>query len=518
MRHERHSKRGLAGRRVMAGSRRRKGSGRRQPPSRVDGEAESTSRERSRAPSCTGPEGSPAPAAGGVAVKVKFEGTEEERLADIGASAQLLLERILTPAGPKAADKEPPQAVWGLRESVWPALSLPGQRLPNASEVRLKLLPLSRLGQMEGKSGSLVLVGWFETDNLVAPASHPLIVKTRKREADGTSKLREEYDNAMAVKPFVYDRKDSFAIPVWFDSGRPDYDILWSSCMLTDRTAEVGAAEQNPPGNRLLSADLREYLGGVNAGQDDDTEAALNVLGQAFRLLRNLHRRCNWTTLPDQRQERLVREEYAKYLRKFSAVGDGAAWGPRWAEHCWAGPGVKQLGGRPAAPVNPIWLVERLLGMTYPMLLGVVHGDLHPGNIILRTHEPPAVIDFGWSQDHAHLAKDFVLMECNLRFLSLRPQISQDRLRPFVNWLAWGVGPPPGLDGYLEGRVSLVQCVREEAGRVFGGATDWDREYLVPLFLCAFGLLRYAPQLGHQLAAVLFVESLANYLMAALDL
>jgi hypothetical protein len=52
--------------------------------------------------------------------------------------------------------------------------------MPDAGEVRLKLLPLSRLGQMEGKSGSLVLVGWFETDNLVAPASHPVIVKTRQ--------------------------------------------------------------------------------------------------------------------------------------------------------------------------------------------------------------------------------------------------------------------------------------------------------------------------------------------------
>jgi hypothetical protein len=93
----------------MARSRQRSERGRRQPLSRVDGEPESTSRERSPAPSPTGPEGSPPPAAG-VPVKVKFEGTEEERLADIGASAQMLLERILTPPGPNTADEEPPQA------------------------------------------------------------------------------------------------------------------------------------------------------------------------------------------------------------------------------------------------------------------------------------------------------------------------------------------------------------------------------------------------------------------------
>lgn len=421
------------------------------------------------------------------------------------------------PPGPDAVETEAPQAVWSLRESVWPALVLPGQHIPDDSHVRLKLLPLSRLGQMEGKSGSLVLVGTFEADHLRVPGSHPLIVKTRKRDAEGTSKLREEYNNALAVKPFVYDRKDSFAIPVWFDGGRSEYDILWSSCMLTDRIAEAGEVENKSTSTQPMSADLREHLG-AGTGRDDNAEAALTAIKQAFRLLRNLHRRCNWTVPPGQRVARSVSEEYSKYLRKYSPSGDGAVWGPRWVQYCWAAAGVKHLDGRPSGRVNPVWLVEKLLGLTYPMLLGVVHGDLHPGNIILRTDESPAVIDFGWSQDNAHLATDFVLMECNLRFLSLLPQIGQQHLQPFVNWLAWGATPPADLGEHLEGRVSLIQCVREEAGRVFGDPTDWDREYLVPLFLCAFGLLRYAPQLGHQFAAVLFVESLAKYLTEALEL
>jgi hypothetical protein len=55
-------------------------------------------------------------------------------------------------------------------------------------------------------------------------------------------------------------------------------------------------------------------------------------------------------------------------------------------------------------------------------------------------------------------------------------------------------------------------CVREQAIAALGTDTNWTEEYEVQLFLTAFGLLRYAPQLGHQLAAIHFVESLAKHL------
>ncbi|MBV9125329.1 MAG: phosphotransferase, partial [Planctomycetes bacterium] len=160
----------------------------------------------------------------------------------------------------------------------------------------------------------------------------------------------------------------------------------------------------------------------------------------------------------------------------------------------------------------------QLKAKTWPMRLGVVHGDLHPGNIILRTGEPPAIIDFGWSKDLAHVAKDYVLMECNIRFLTLRPQVGESQLEPFVKWVAWDEKAPGTLIKYLQQRAQLVECVREQATTALGADTNWNQEYLVPLFLTAFGLLRYAPQLGHQSAAVLFVESLARHLADVLKL
>ncbi|MFO0824975.1 MAG: hypothetical protein U0792_17950 [Gemmataceae bacterium] len=138
--------------------------------------------------------------------------------------------------------------------------------------------------------------------------------------------------------------------------------------MLTDRSAEVRPAEQSRSAsdNQPVSADLRDHLGG--GGRDDNPAAALTVIGQAFRLLRNLHRRCNWSVPPDQRKNRSVRDEYTKYLRKFDAIA-GGVWGSHWAEDCWAAPGIKQVGSGPTARVNPIWVVEKLMSMTFPMLL-----------------------------------------------------------------------------------------------------------------------------------------------------
>jgi hypothetical protein len=374
---------------------------------------------------------------------------------------------------------------------------------------------------MEGKSGSLVLVGRFVATGTHLPPSHPLIVKSRKRESDSADKLKEEYENALAVKPFVYDRKDSFAIPIWFDPDRGGYDVLWSTAMLTVRSAEADA----PPGGTVdppASSDLRKFLGGIPGGREDaedDCNSAKRTLLDAYRLLRNLHLRCNWGGPIPARTAKQVGEEYERYLRRFGPVrGGNAAWGWRWVEHRWASPAEKTISSSESTQINPIWLVEQLKSRTWPMRLGVVHGDLHPGNIILRTEEPPAIIDFGWSKDHAHVAKDFVLMECNLRFLTLRPQVGESQLRPFVEWVAWGENPPAVLVEYLQRRAELISCVCEQATVVLGSDADWTHEYLVPLFLAAFGLLRYAPQLGNQLAAVLFVESLARHLARALKL
>ena len=70
-----------------------------------------------------------------------------------------------------------------------------------------------------------------------------------------------------------------------------------------------------------------------------------------------------------------------------------------------------------------------------------------------------------------------------------------------------------GLDDYTQDRAELIKDLRNIAKKTIrpnDQEPDWNWEYIVPLFLVAFGLLRFAPQLGNQQAAVRFVLVLAN--------
>lgn len=433
-------------------------------------------------PSAGGPPESPR-------VEVIFEATEEKRLLAIRLSASSLVGRII--------ERKGGEEIWNLREALWPALGLPEFRDLKIESVKLMLLPLSRIGQMEGKSGSLVLIGFLFAEGASIPHSHPLVVKTLDRSK--SDKLGEEYKNALSIKPFAYDSKDSFAIPVHFDGEQAGYKILWSICSLSgDLWRGASDLPSQPP-----IFEVRDLRSPLVEGQ---VEIAERTLDSVFSLLRNCHTRLGTA----RREARSVGREYAWYLRDL-----GSTWGREWAE-TWGDASEARIAGGGDRDINPLWLVERLKSEEYEMYLGAVHGDLHPGNIVVSRGGQPAIIDFGWALDKAHIAKDFVLMECNLRFLTLRPQVRPSELEAFADWLSWGSPAPPVLSEYLGGRARLIRRLREKAAEVFPGDTDWEREYLVPLFFVAFGLLRFAPQLGNQQAAVLFVLALARHIAGSL--
>jgi hypothetical protein len=430
-------------------------------------------------------------AGAGVSLMVSFEATEAARLEAIRTSGEQLLARI---QGRQGSD-----AVWGFQEAVWPALGLPEYRDSHGKAVKLTLLPLSRIGQMEGKSGSLVLIGHFSFEEPGTLCSHPLVVKTMDRSK--SNKLVDEYKNALSIKPFAYDSKDNFAIPIFFDEAQAGYRILWSICSATGSVPLISPT----PGTASPAfevEDLRKPL------WDGDNERAGLAFEAAFDLLRNCHRRFGTASTA----EVDVGVEYDWYLRSL-----GTVWGDAWVE-VWGKSDEKFVPDADRQTINPLWVVDLLKTIRLRLCRGAIHGDLHPGNIILKTRGAPTIIDFGWAQERAHIAKDFVLLECNLRFLTLRTETRGDEIESFSNWIAWDATPPAGLGSYLQGRVDLIQRLRRKAGEVFPAGTDWDREYVMPLFLVAVGLLRFAPQLGNQHAAVRFVLSAAGYLARALRL
>ncbi|WP_437914822.1 phosphotransferase [Sorangium sp. So ce302] len=431
-----------------------------------------------------------------ITVQCSFEAMEDMRLTAIRHSAEKLMVQVFNHKMELTAP-EIIRPVWHVQEAVWPVLKLPEFANTQPSKVKLTLLPLNRIGQMEGRSGSLVLIGYFSEENLGRLYSHPIVIKTLARSGSKSSKLREEHDNATSIKPFAYDNKDNFAIPLFLDERQDGYDVLWSICSATSSIKNDGEVP------RFDVKDLRGPL------TRNDSDRVIQSINSVYDLLKNCHRRFGMAS----RIEVKLGDEYAWYLRGMwdNAVG---RWGQRWQD-VWGAADQKFIRGSTGSAINPLWVTEKLASMRCPMRMGAIHGDLHPGNVILRDHGLPTIIDFGWAQDRAHVAKDFVLLECNLRFLTLRTELRTDEVEPFARWVGWNSDPPEQLCDYLNTRINMIRRLREKAAEVFPGDTNWNQEYVAPLFLVAMGLLRFAPQLGNQQAAVRFVELTANFLTDA---
>jgi hypothetical protein len=246
----------------------------------------------------------------------------------------------------------------------------------------------------------------------------------------------------------------------------------------------------------------------------EDQNLVTETLKEVYTLLRPCHTRFQRLHF----EARSLGEEYYWYLRRFVLVdGDNSVWGSEWFD-VWGDASDRYIHGKELAGVNPLWVLEKLRALEYPIAIGAIHGDLHPGNVVFTRKNRPVLIDFGWAQGSAHIAKDYVLMECNLRFLTLRTQVSDEELDCFVKWVGWDEPVPARFGEYFTSRAQLIQTLRECARTVFPLDTDWTKEYLVPLYFVAFGLLRFAPQLGNQRAAIRLVEALASYLSQGLKL
>lgn len=121
---------------------------------------------------------------------------------------------------------------------------------------------------------------------------------------------------------------------------------------------------------------------------------------------------------------------------------------------------------QPLVFANPLRVLAKLLNVDekdyeYPLSAGVVHGDLHSGNILrsltFNTGDPVEwrLIDFANVWPAAHLAQDGARLECDIKFnhyhRSLRPRFTLE-----VELAKW-------LDGFLAHRLGEVLDLSEWA-------------------------------------------------------
>jgi hypothetical protein len=80
-----------------------------------------------------------------------------------------------------------------------------------------------------------------------------------------------------------------------------------------------------------------------------------------------------------------------------------------------------------------------------------------------------------------------------------------------AQWLGCGTKHPEIGDNYCDERLELIECLQKLAEERFVSGSDWVLEYVVPMFLTAFGLLKYVRACDNQIAARMTVLALATH-------
>lgn len=426
------------------------------------------------------------PTAGLPELEIEHDIIDPAALVAIRHAATALLSQM------KPAGGDGPSA---LCEAVWPAYMIDDiQPRP-----RLVLVPLSRLGGSPGFSGSHVMIGYFIDGSVEAPIhpSRAMVLKIGRSETPDQDLLCIENSNARLLRPFVGYHPESFAIPLWLHE-TDGFRLLWSPFASGEWTLQSVRGADSTRLN-LRVRDLWGLMGDV-AADSSKGEQVLTTIERIYQLLTPLHRRGGTA----KRERRQFAKEYAEYLRDFEKSW-GKDWGRVWASE--SEPDVEEFG---TTYKNPLWVLGKLKSFGGNIYCGAIHGDLHPKNIVLSESGIPRIIDFGWTNYDSHIAKDFVLLECNLRFVLLRPDVSSIELTAFTSWLRYEQDPPPLANEHLAVMVKAITRIRQEARLMFPPETDWNVEYIVPLFFVALGLLKHLKDYRNQIAARLTVLELAT--------
>lgn len=107
-----------------------------------------------------------------------------------------------------------------------------------------------------------------------------------------------------------------------------------------------------------------------------------------------------------------------------------------------------------------------------------------------------------------------MLLDLNLRAMTLPAQTSESDVIALADML----GPADNVESLpnnIRQRARIIKnVIWDRATRT--DIADWEREYLVPLFLVGYGLLVYLDTARNQAALVASVLALAEKLMGAL--
>jgi Ternary complex associated domain 9 len=148
---------------------------------------------------------------------------------------------------------------------------------------------------------------------------------------------------------------------------------------------------------------------------------------------------------------------------------------------------------------DPRRILESVKQIQMDTVVCPVHGDLHPNNVLFGPNYVPVLIDYAFGHLNGHFIKDFVLMECSLRFLQTPKLLQPDLISRLDDALLAEDGYREVLENPVTGRTGevlkemaeLVSVIRAEC-RLRHKDYDFD-EYLLAQYMTLLGSLRLLP-------------------------
>ena len=167
---------------------------------------------------------------------------------------------------------------------------------------------------------------------------------------------------------------------------------------------------------------------------------------------------------------------------------------------------------------NPLFFIDDSIQLHIERKFYVkhLHGDLHPRNIIVDSQYRPHLIDFEWAH-RGHAFKDYILLECSIKFFYLKTNHDLEKIIEFENNLlkfnkfeSIKSTIIENWDNELIEAYILIKQIRKYAQN-FCEDTNWEKEYLSALFLITYGLLKYSE--CNFIYALYSLRALSNFLV-----
>lgn len=386
------------------------------------------------------------------------------------------------------------------RRDFWPSTvhtAAPSDTDTSDAELKpcMVIVPLDRLGGQQGFSGASVLISYYMDDGGTFLPSKPVVVKV-----GDPRNLSAELRAARAWPRHFSGEDGRFAYPVhYYDNGLSDPGCA----VLVAPFSSEGALNTDQTGWQLRLLDLWQLL----HARKQNTDSILGIITELYKLIHGMHRdgrvRCR-------RSEFSYDIEYKRYLRGMEQETSPLA------EDLFGSADTTRFFGLDW--INPRRVVAEVLRHApFEGASGPVHGDLHPKNIVLDTHLVPHVIDFGWATESGHVVRDYVLMEINLRAMTLPAGARFSDILALARTLnPADAVPETGL--ITRQRISLIRDGIWQQANGSGIVGSWNAEYLIPLLLVSYGLLHHLDSARNQVSLLLTVLAAAERVASFLDL